>query len=123
MAVNDLERTTAFYTQLGFKSNGTPNDALTSFIIGENGFIIHFFLKDALKPGMKGEIADAHTANEIIFTLSAGSKDEVDTWSKEVEQAGGKLISNPETFGEEYYGFVFADPDGHKFNVFYMEGL
>ncbi len=123
MAVNDLERTTAFYTQLGFKPNGTPNDTLTSFIIGENDFIIHFFLKDALKPGMKGEIADAQTANEIIYTLSAGSKDEVDAWSREVEPAGGKIVSLPEAFGAGYYGFVFADPDGHRFNVFYMEGL
>ena len=30
------------------------------------------------------------------------------------------MISKPEEFGEVYYGFVFADPDGHTFNVFYM---
>ena len=29
----------------------------------------------------------------------------------------------PEEFGKGYYGFVFADPNGHRFNVFYMEGL
>jgi predicted lactoylglutathione lyase len=69
---------------------------------------------------MKGEISDSKTANEIIFTLSAESKAEVNSWAKEVEKAGGRLISQPEEFGEGYYGFVFADPDGHKFNVFYM---
>lgn len=123
MAVDSLERTTAFYTQLGFKPNGAPNNELTSFLVGGDDFIMHFFLKDALKPGMKGEIADSQTANEIIFTLSAGSRDQVDVWAKEVEQAGGKIVSPPEAFGNEYYGFVFADPDGHKFNVFYMKGL
>lgn len=123
MAVDNLERTTAFYTQLGFKSNGAPNEELTSFLIGEDGFIVHFFLKEALKPGMKGEIVDSQTANEIIFTLAAGSRNQVDAWAAEVAQAGGKLISAPEAFGNAYYGFVFADPDGHKFNVFYMEGL
>lgn len=123
LAVSDLERTTKFYTDLGFQPNGTPNAELTSFLVGADRFVVHFFLKDALKPAMKGEIADAQTANEIIFTLSAGSKDQADAWAKEVEQAGGKIVSPPETFGKEYYGFVFADPDGHKFNVFYMEGL
>ncbi|MCF3108006.1 VOC family protein [Niabella sp. CC-SYL272] len=123
LAVNDLERTTKFYAELGFKPNGTPNAELTSFFAAENKLIIHFFLRDALKPGMKGEIVDAHTANEIVFTLSAGSKGEVDDWATEVEQAGGTIVSPPETFGKAYYGFVFADPDGHKFNVFYMEGL
>ena len=117
--VQDLERTTIFYKQLGFKHNGA-SDQLTSFFFGEEKFIIHFFLKDILEPGMKGQIIDTAAGNEIIFTLSAGSKEEVDAWEKEIRQAGGTIVSNPEEFGEGYYGFVFADPDGHRFNVFYM---
>ena len=119
LAVSDLERTTKFYTKLGFKSNGNSNE-LTSFFVGENDFVIHFFLKDILRTSIKGEITDSQNANEVIFTLSAESKDQVDNWSKEVERAGGKIISKPEEFGKGYYGFVFADHDGHKFNVFYM---
>ena len=69
---------------------------------------------------MKVKIADAKKAIEVMFTLSAESKDQVDTWAKKVEKAGGKIVSKPEEFGEGYYGFVFADPDGHSFNVFYM---
>lgn len=122
LAVSDLDRTTKFYTELGFKPNGKSNE-LTSFLIGENDFVIHFFLKDILKTSIKGEITDSQISNEVIFTLSAENKDQVDNWVKEVENAGGKIISEPEEFGKEYYGFVFADPDGHKFNVFYMKGL
>lgn len=122
LAVSDLERTTKFYTELGFKSNGKSNE-LTSFLIGKNDFVMHFFLKDILKTSIKGEITDSQISNEVIYTLSAESKDQVDDWAKEVESAGGKIISEPEEFGKEYYGFVFADPDGHKFNVFYMKGL
>ena len=119
LGVNDLERTTKFYTELGFKSNGNSKE-LTSFFVGEDNFIMHFFLKDILKINIKGEIADSQNVNEVVFTLSAESKDQVDNWEKEVERAGGKIISKPEEFGKRYYGFVFADPDGHKFNVFYM---
>lgn len=117
--VTDLERTTKFYQQLGFKHNGV-SDQLTSFFFGDEKFIIHFFLKDALEPGMMGAIIDTKAGNEIIFTLSADTREEVDSWAKEVQEAEGTLISNPEEFGAGYYGFVFADPDGHKFNVFYM---
>lgn len=117
--VADLDRTTAFYTQLGFKPNGASKD-LTSFMVGEDNFIIHFFLKDVLQQNTKIEIADAKLGNEIIFTLSADSKEETDRWAREVENAGGTLVTQPEAFGPGYYGFVFADPDGHKFNVFYM---
>ncbi len=122
LAVSDLERTTRFYTELGFKPNGSSKE-LTSFLFGEDDFVIHFFLKEVLQTNIKSEIADSQRVMEVVFTLSAGSKDQVDNWHKEVERAGGKILSGPEEFGEGCYGFLFADPDGHRFNVFYMEGL
>jgi predicted lactoylglutathione lyase len=119
LTVEDLERTTKFYTQLGFKSNGVNKD-LTSFFFGEDNFVIHFFLKDVLKSNVEGEVADLKHGNEIVFTLSADTKEEVDQWEQEVRNAGGTIVSAAEEFGEGYYGFLFTDPDGHKFNVFYM---
>ena len=122
LAVSDLERTTKFYSELGFKSNGSSKE-LTSFFVGDDDFVMHFFLKDILKANIKGELIDSKDGNEVVFTLSAGSKEQVDEWAVDVERAGGKIISMPEEFGNEYYGFVFVDPDDHKFNVFYMKGL
>ena len=122
LAVSDLDRTTKFYTALGFKPNGkhSVTKELTSFLVGEDDFVMHFFLKDILETNMKVKIADTKNGIEVMFTISAESKDQVDNWAKEVVNAGGKIISKPEAFGEGYYGFVFADPDGHTFNVFYM---
>ncbi|QJB30408.1 VOC family protein [Chitinophaga oryzae] len=118
-SVQNLERTTAFYQRLGFKHNGASAQ-LTSFFFGDDNFIIHFFLKDVLEPAMMGPVIDTKAGNEIIFTLSADTKEEVDNWEKEIREAGGTIVSQPVEFGEGYYGFVFADPDGHKFNVFHM---
>lgn len=121
LAVSDLERTTKFYTELGFKPNGIGDSKdLTSFFFGDDDFVMHFFLKDILRANMNIEIADSKKVTEVLYTLSAETKDEVDNWEKEVERAGGTVISKPVEFGKGYYGFVFADPDGHKFNVFYM---
>ena len=119
LGVENLERTTEFYTKIGFQPNGQSTE-LTSFRVGGEEFVIHFFLKHILKDGIKGEIADLKQGNEVIFTLSADSKEEVDNWESEVRKAGGVLVSQAEEFGAGYYGFVFADPDGHRFNVFYM---
>lgn len=123
LAVSDLDRTTQFYKELGFRSNGPSSSELTSFFFGKDNFVIHFFLKDVLGANLKIEIADSQRAAEVVFTLSASSRAEVDAWEKEVENAGGQIISGAEAFGDGYYGFLFADPDGHRFNVFYMEGL
>ncbi len=40
LAVSDLVRTTKFYTELGFRSNGSSKE-LTSFFVGDNDFVIH----------------------------------------------------------------------------------
>ncbi|MNE63252.1 Glyoxalase-like domain protein [compost metagenome] len=122
MAVANLERTQKFYEVLGFKPNNphTSND-LVSFFFGGNDFIIHFFLKNILESNVKDvNFGDSQISNEIIFTLSAESKEQADKWANEVESAGGTIVSKPTSFGNNYYGFVFADPDGHKFNVFKM---
>jgi predicted lactoylglutathione lyase len=42
LASNDLERTTQFYTTLGFESNGKIDEG-TRFFFGQNKFDIIFF--------------------------------------------------------------------------------
>ncbi|CAD7808225.1 hypothetical protein CHRY9390_01789 [Chryseobacterium aquaeductus] len=118
-AVDNLDRTTDFYSSLGFKSNGR-SDELTSFFFGENEFVIHFFLKDALEKNTNLSFSNNQNSNEIIFSMLAETKDEVDQWAESVRKAGGKIESEPKEFGDNYYGFVFSDPDGHKFNIFIM---
>ncbi len=122
LGVSDLKRTTEFYNALGFKPNGihSVTKELTSFLVGNDDFVMHFFAKDVLETNMKVNIADTTNAIEVMFTLSAESKEQVDQWAIEVEKAGGNILSPPEELGKGYYGFVFADPDGHTFNVFYM---
>ncbi|MCE4064727.1 VOC family protein [Chryseobacterium gleum] len=122
LAVTNLERTQKFYTELGFRPNNPhSSNELVSFFFGENEFVIHFFLKDIIERNLKTmNFGDPQSANEIIFTLSAETKEQVNNWANEVKNAGGTIVSEPENFGDNYYGFVFADPDGHKFNVFFM---
>jgi predicted lactoylglutathione lyase len=122
LSVKDVEKTRNFYTLLGFKSNEGPNKAtqLTSFLIGDNDFIVHFFANDSFKDAIKAEVADLTRGNELIFTLWAASKEEADAWAIEVRNAGGTIFSEPAEYGKGYYGFGFSDPDGHKWNVFHM---
>lgn len=120
LAVEDLEQTTKFYTELGFKPNGNSKE-LTSFIFGESNFVIHFFIKEQLKKFVP-KIADLTNGNEIIFSLSAKNKEEVDKWAEKVKKAGGKIFLEPTNY-EQGYTFGFSDPDGHKFNVLYWPGM
>jgi hypothetical protein len=117
LGVEDLDRTSNFYTKLGFKSNGRSND-LSSFFVSDDNFIIHFFLIEKLKQSLGGQIADLRNGNEIIFSLSCESIEEIDRWVKIVSDAGGTIFSEPAKF-EKGYTFSFSDPDGHKFNFLF----
>src|ERR1700744_1683502 len=91
LAVKDVDHTRNFYNSLGFKSNEGNNrtNQLTSFLIGDYDFVVHFFAHDPFKDATKGEVADLTHGNEMIFTLWAESREEADTWAIQVRNAGG----------------------------------
>ena len=122
VSVKDAKRTNQFYTQLGFTPNKPNNDPkLASFLFGDDGFVIHFFeqgsqIDEYLTSGSK-------TTSEIIFTLSAETEAEVNEFADKVKEAGGTIFQEVRRDENNYYGFAFADPDGHKFNVLLMDKL
>jgi len=119
---HDLQKTIQFYTDLSFKQNGKETDELVSFAFGDNNFIINFFIEKRLENAVKGKLTNTKNDNEIIFSLSAASREEVDLWYDKVKEIGGTIFSEPENF-QEGYTFGFADPDGHKFNFLYWPGM
>jgi len=118
LPVSDLERTAKFYSGLGFKPNGTFNADLVSFSFGKANFIIHFFVEKQFKIAARLENKELHSGTEIIFSLSADSRAEVDAWLEKVKKAGATIYSEASDF-DKGYTFGFSDPDGHKFNVLY----
>ena len=121
-SVKDAKRTREFYTQLGFTPDKQNNGSkLASFLFGENDFVIHFFQQGSqidqyITSGSK-------TDSEIIFTISAETEAEVKEWAEKVKKAGGNIFQKVRRDENNYFGFAFADPDGHKFNVLLMDNM
>lgn len=65
------------------------------------------------------EIVDAHKSSEVMIALSCDSKQAVDELMDKVQAAGGKARETQD------YGFMysrgFEDPDGHIWEVFWMD--
>jgi predicted lactoylglutathione lyase len=119
LAVQDTKRTEQFYTQLGFKPNISPaTPELASFLFSDSNFVIHFFREDKLAFAMN---SDPGKQSEIMFSLSAQSESEVNSWADNVQEANGTIIKKAGRHEDGFYYCVFADPDGHKFNVLYIE--
>ena len=121
-SVKDAKRTSQFYTRLGFTPNKLSNDpSVASFLFGDDNFVIHFFeegsrIDEYLPPGLKNK-------SEIIFTLSAETETEVNAFADKVREAGGRIFQKVRRDENNYYGFAFADPDGHQFNVLLMDNM
>ncbi|MDX8553146.1 glyoxalase/bleomycin resistance/extradiol dioxygenase family protein [Tenacibaculum sp. 1B UA] len=124
LGVENIERTQKFYKRLGFILNGTPTNEIVSFLFGEDEFVIHFFKKEKLKESFEGEVANLNSSNEIMFTLSAKSKEELNALIEKTIKAGGYIRFDPrkdkKKFYDDngYYVCVFQDLDGHLFNLF-----
>ena len=122
MSVKDAKRSNEFYTQLGFKPNGQFADAkLASFFFGDDKFVIHFFEQNGqIDPYLP---PNGEKGNEIIFTLSANTEQEVKELAEKVTAAGGNIFKPVRRDEAGYYGFAFTDPDGLKFNVLLMDNM
>lgn len=123
LPVREPERAKAFYTQLGFRLNEqyASQDGSLSLIAGDNQVVLMLFPETTFRTFAGNPIADSRQGTEVLFSLGANSRDEVDEIALKAESAGGTVFSKPGEQGGWMYGCGFADPDGHRWNALYMD--
>ena len=121
LGVQDVKRTAAFYSALGFEPNGCLTADLASFVFSESHFVIHFFRKEKLESAMGENTVVMDNGSEVMFSIAASSEQEVNEWAENAQTAGGRIIKKAGRQEDGFYYCVFADPDGHKFNALLIE--
>lgn len=120
LPVKNLQKSIDFFTQLGFSFNQQfTDDQATCMIISENIFAM-LLVEERFKDFTRKPISDATKTTEVLLALDAESREAVDTMVKNAVKAGGTLYSDPQDHGW-MYGHSFADPDGHQWEVLYMD--
>jgi predicted lactoylglutathione lyase len=66
-------------------------------------------------------IVDARNASEVLICISADSRDEVDGMINKARAAGGTLDPTPVQDYGFMYGRSYEDPDGHIWEVMWMD--
>ena len=120
LPVADLNKSIGFFTKLGFSFNPQFTDEnATCMLVGENIFVM-LLVKPFFQRFTKKEIADANKTTEAIICLSAESREQVDEMVNKAIAAGG---SAPNDKQEEsfMYGHGFQDPDGHLWEIMWMD--
>jgi predicted lactoylglutathione lyase len=68
------------------------------------------------------EIADAHRTSQMLLCVSEESRDGVDAMVSRAGAAGGRIDPGPkQQMGDFMYGRSFEDPDGHHWEVMWMD--
>jgi predicted lactoylglutathione lyase len=110
LPVSDLARATAFYQAVGAEKN-------EQFCDGTAMLLTH----DKFRQFTPKKIADAKTSSEVLICVSADSRDAVDEMVGKAQAAGGGVDPCPKQDYGFMYGRSFEDPDGHIWEVMWMD--
>jgi hypothetical protein len=120
MPVADLERSKAFFAELGFGYHPTfTDDTAALMLVGEHAFVM-LLSRERFAELAKLPMADPTTHTLALYSFSVSSHDEVDAVSAAALAAGGSAVDDTEDYGF-MYSRSFVDLDGHGWQVLWMD--
>lgn len=123
LPVKDLAKSAAFFAAIGFARNPGPGNSehSASFVIGEKKVVLMLFAENVFAGFAGNASSDTAKGTEVLFSLGADSRDQVDDIAKRAEAAGGTVFAAPRESNGFMYGCGFCDPDGHRWNALFMD--
>ncbi|MDJ0946161.1 MAG: VOC family protein [Kiloniellales bacterium] len=120
LPVADLGRSRAFFEALGFGFDDAFGDETAlGMTINESCFAM-LLTHEKFAQFTPRPIADAGKTTEVLTALQVESRDEVDRLVGIALAEGGSSPRDPQDHGF-LYGRALADPDGHIWELFWMD--
>ena len=121
LPVADLARATAFYEAVGARKDERFCDDTASCMVFSETIHAMLLTHDKFRQFTPKPIADAKTATEVLICVSADSREGVDDVVAKAGAAGGRADPGPKQDHGFMYGRSFEDPDGHIWEVMWMD--
>lgn len=120
LAVEDLDRSVEFFTTLGFEFDPRFTDeTATSMIVSEGAYVM-LLTKAKFAEFTPKPLVDSATQTEVLIAISADNREAVDELTDAALGAGGSAANDPLDYGFMYVR-TFQDPDGHIWEVMWMD--
>ena len=113
LGVADLARSRSFYETLGWTTGAEPADDVVFFQAG--GMVVALWSRDQLAEDTA--VSDSGGWGGITLAHNVASPSRVDAVIEEARAAGGAILREPAATFWGGYSAVFADPDGHPWEV------
>ena len=122
LPVTDLDRSKAFYAAIGAANNPQFSDASAAMMSFSEAVNVMILTHERFSSFTTRKIVDAHAQAQVLLALSREDRASVDRTVDAAVAAGGTADPNPkQEFGEAMYGRSFTDPDGHIWEVMWMD--
>jgi len=122
LPVTDLDRSVGFYEAVGGRKELKFSNERAAMIVLSDTIHVMLLTHDFYKTFTGKPIADAHQSSQVLLALSADSTADVDATIGKAAAAGGTADPGPkQEMGELMYGRSFEDPDGHHWEVMWMD--
>jgi predicted lactoylglutathione lyase len=120
LPVSDLQRSVDFWTELGFAFNPQFSDDNAACMVVSDLACVMLLGEKFFATFTSKQVADATRQTEVITAFSAESRDEVDRLADLALAIGGSPAQDPQDEGF-MYGRSFHDPDGHLWELVWMD--
>jgi predicted lactoylglutathione lyase len=121
LPITDLARSTAFYEAVGGTKNPKFSDEITACMVLSEAIYVMLLTHEKYRQFTSRPIADTHSTSAMLLALSVESRAEVDATIDRAAAVGGQADPNP----KQDHGFMFGrsvqDPDGHVWEIFWMD--
>lgn len=122
LPVTDLDRSVAFYEAVGGKKEPKFSNEQAAMIVLSDTIHVMLLKHDFYSTFTRKPIADAHQSSQVLLAISADSVGEVDATIDKAGAAGGVTDPGPkQDLGGTMYDRSFEDPDGHHWEVVWMD--
>ena len=94
LPVKDTNVSKAFFTKLGFSFNPrfSDNNEIACITIGTKNINVMLFKEAAFSGFTKNKLADTSEVTEVLFSIDAENREEVDEMAKKAADAGGIVL-------------------------------
>ncbi|WP_327353125.1 VOC family protein [Streptomyces sp. NBC_01304] len=120
LAVQDLEVSKKFFSELGYSFNPQFSDDTTACLVISDTIFAMLLTEPRFADFATKPVVDSTKSTEVLLCLSAESRAKVDELADKALAAGGSPAKDPIDFGQ-MYGRSFQDPDGHHWEVMWMD--
>src|SRR3979490_777621 len=121
LPVTNLACATAFYQAIGADKNEQFSDGTASCMVLSETIHVMLLTHDKFRQFTPKKIADARTSSEVLICISADSREAVNEVVGKAQAAGGGVDPGPKQDYGFMYGRSFEDPDGHIWEVMWMD--